>query len=87
MNATLLSYCYSDSNGSVTKSDNSNDSTKYCYQSQSYSMDSIEHYYNIKNIDVKKSDFPEIVKGNDNILVKIDKYSVSLVITDDNGNI
>ncbi|ORX78583.1 hypothetical protein BCR32DRAFT_270003 [Anaeromyces robustus] len=51
----------------------------YCYDNSMIDFDSTIYYYELKNIDAD-SIYPKIVNGNDNILLKIDEYSVTQYI-------
>lgn len=76
-------YCDSDSYYQVILYKNS---AYYCNRNNKISFPSTEKYYEISNISAK-SIYPEVQYGNDIILIKIDKYSITQYLTNNDGNI
>jgi len=58
----------------------------FCLDDGRVSLSEAEKYFKISNISAS-SIFPKIENGIDDILIKIDKYSVTQYINDSNGSI
>jgi len=59
---------------------------KYCNGDSKVSFLSSEYYYKISDMDASIT-FPIVQEGSDTILIKVDQYSVTQVITTSDGNV
>lgn len=57
----------------------------FCHENELLNFLDIDHYYELPNVNAS-SIFPTVKKGNDSILLKISRYSVSQYITESEGN-
>ncbi|OUM66913.1 hypothetical protein PIROE2DRAFT_59085 [Piromyces sp. E2] len=80
----IMSSSCSNNNNEVIKTYSYNE-IKFCLEYKEVSFLKNDHYKILSNINIKTSDFPDIISGSDSILLRIDQYSVTNEYTDSKG--
>ncbi|ORX42609.1 hypothetical protein BCR36DRAFT_156406 [Piromyces finnis] len=70
-------------NGQVVLS--TNNKARYCNEGNAIKLQNNDNYFTLMNVNARKT-YPLIEPGNDVIILKVSKYSVTQLITTDSGN-